>query len=270
VLAPAVAAGVRNAPWAAASPVAQHRLTAKDDRVRDVLDEGKPRYVLAVSYSMTPDFASVLTTIDASAYGPALLGGSNTWFRKPAWTDHIVIASDALILEPKTPADIEHAVARENARFATLGVDALKKKSRRGDADARQEANLLVRRHNAIKEEARMHAWTPLVMSVRRSELWSENQCARLHEALRANAAEATRVLGQLFAGRLGGTLPADWNEGETGGWLASASTSTRNRDGAAPTERRVFVEAPHHFVSRRAGDNVMVAYRYSWIPTAN
>jgi hypothetical protein len=72
-------------------------------------------------------------------------------------------------------------------------------------------------------------------------------------------------VLGLLFAGKLDDALPADWSEGRGG--VFTVDSAKRNLDaGANAGERRLYADGPGITVSRRAGDAVMLDFRYTWL----
>jgi hypothetical protein len=242
----AVEAGIRTTAWGHEAEIGRHALPVKA--------EVGPRYEFAVSYSLTPDFAALVTTVSAHAHVPALPGARSSWERRPVWTDELVIVSDKLVLGAKTEADKLAAVERENAQYRSSGIVELARKANAGDAAAREEGTLINRNHKRALHDARLDPWQWHEAAYKRAGLWAENDCARLRNAVQANAAETTRVLGKLVAGQAGATLPPDWPPGK------------RDLSGE-PAERRLYNDGPHITVSRRANDDVMLEFRYTWLP---
>jgi hypothetical protein len=286
----AVTAGVRATAWGATSPVRVHRVDAADVRMPVASPGGRllprpgwkgrwanasstgradlsqqPSYEFEVRYSLTPDFAAVVTTVMARAYSQTLPGARTNWQDKPAWEEELVVVSDALALAPKSAADMADAVARENAQYATLGIPALAKKAEAGDAAAREEAWLAQQAHKAMLRDAQSPDWVWQDAAMKRAPLWAENGCARMHAAMAANATEVTRLLGLLFAGKLDDALPEDWSEGKGGLWTVKPAVHAV-ATGAAAGERRLYQDGPRIVVSRRAGDDVMLDFRYTWL----
>ena len=287
LFADAVAAGLREVPWAAQAPVQRHGVYAAGVRTATIGGAVMPRpgwkgrwangqatgraglstqpsVEFEVRYSLTPDFASLVTTVVANVFSPTLGGARPGWQDKPVWTEEIVVASDRLAIAERTEADRAGAVARENARYAALGIPALAKKAKDGDALARQEAWLAQQAHKELLEDAASPFWPWHHAALMRAPLWTENGCARVQQALQANAAEVTRVVGSVFTGRLG-PLPSDWSGGRGG--VFTVDSATRNlATGADAGERRLYGDGPGTTVSRRAGDAVMLDFRYTWL----
>jgi len=100
--------------------------------------------------------------------------------------------------------------------------------------------------------------------AARRGELWSQDQCARVHAAIAANRIEAARLLQLALSGALPTDLPADW---EMNRWTGKA-THNLATDPTEAVQRRLYSDEPNLVVSRRAGDDVMTDFRSSWVPS--
>jgi hypothetical protein len=114
-------------------------------------------------------------------------------------------------------------------------------------------------------EDATSPRWAWHQAALMRAPLLVADDCARVRQALDANAREVTRLVGLLFAGQLAGPLPADWSEGRGG--VFTVEEATRNlATGADAGARRLYRDGPGITVSRRAGDDVMLDFRYTWL----
>ena len=290
LFADAVAAGLRDTTWAAQSPVQRHGVYAVG--VRTATEGGvvmprpgwkgrwanaratgradlsqQPSVEFEVRYSLTPDFAALVTTVVGRVFSPTIGGARPGWQDKPVWTEEIVVASDSVDIAQRSEADRAEAAARENERYAALGIPALAKKAKEGDAAARQEAWLAQQAHKALMADATAPNWPWHHAALIRAPLWIQDDCARVRQALQANAAEVTRVVGLRFGGKLG-ALPADWSGGRGG--VFTVDSATRNlATGADAGERRLYGDGPGITVSRRAGDAAMLDFRYTWLTGA-
>jgi hypothetical protein len=252
-LAGSVEQTLRDTPWGATATVNRHVLSGEQG-LDDVVAKNSSRYVIALSYSMSPDFSAVMTTATALAYSQAIPGAPEHWQKKPAWVDEVVVVSNQMALAPKTDADVQRALAVENARYAATGADDLIAKANGGDDVARKHAVPLADEHRRLLHDANGKKWSASSGAYRRSELWSENQCGPLREALQANNADVVQTLKQLFAGQ----MPAP----------VSAKRLNINSllDGETAGERRVIAIPGNLYLMRRGGDNVPIAYRLSWL----
>jgi hypothetical protein len=255
----AVERAVRATPWGSAAAIQQVG--------PDTVVGGGARYDFHVINSLTTDLAALVTVVDARAYSPTLPGAPGKWEEKPAWADQLVIVSDVLDPNPKTDADKAAALARENARYATLGVPALIARANDGDSEARRlvvnaqsEHKIKLRRAGSEDE------WMLQDRAAKRARLWVEDGCSRLEAAKVANAAEAERMLGLLFAGKLDGTQPNDWSRSVV---MFTGQKLKRNvaEDAAQAQQRQVFRDkAWRLFVSRRWGDDPLIDFRLSML----
>jgi hypothetical protein len=255
----AVERAVRATSWGSAATI---------ERVGpDTVGGSGPRYDLRIVNSLTTDLAALVTVVDARAYSQSLPGAPRQWETKPAWADQLVIVSDVLDPNPKTAADKAAAMARENARYAALDIPALIKRANDGDSEARR---LVVNAQSEHKIKLRRgqtdDQWMLGDRAAKRSQLWAADGCARLEAAKVANAAEAERVLGLLFAGKLDGTQPNDWSRSMV---MFTGQKLKRNvtEDPAAAAQRQVFRDkAWRLFVSRRWGDDPLIDFRFSQV----
>jgi len=241
---------VNTSTWGQAATVERH-LVGPRQKVADVVDPDRERYVLTASYSISPDYSALVTTVNASAYSPRL-GQQKKWQRDPAWTDELVVVSDRILVPAKSPADIDAAVAAENSRYAQLGVPALIAKANAGDPDARTKAVKLMKEHKRALEEARETSWSPAFEAEQRARLWSADGCARLRATLASNTSETETLLGQLYRGEL----------------PARISEVSRELPALLPADaRQVRAEAIGIYRMARGDGEVPLAYRFSWLP---
>lgn len=280
--------GIRSTAWGATAAINHHVLTGKqglDDAVPDVA----PRYVFGVSYSLSPDFSAVETTVNATAYSAALPGAPKHWQKDPAWFDQLVVVSNRLTIAPKSAEDSARAIAAENARYAQTNAQELITEALAGDFGARNKAAVLARQHDSFMREAKETKWSPRTEAARRSELWSENQCARLKSALQANNDDLKRMLARLFAGQMPAVAAAPETRTAPAAMVVAANTDAApaavavtattdattdaGSDATTPPEaatedaRDVFAAPGNLYVLRRAVDIVPLEFRYSWLP---
>lgn len=251
-LADAVDRAVRASAWGAVASPGRDVL-ADGQGVEKLLADTPERQQFTVSYSMTPDYEYLVTSINVATYAAAL---KPERARKddPAWTDEIVIVSDPMHLADKTAADVEASVAAELERHRATGIVALIKAANAGDRDARKEAVALTDTHRPNMKEAKAEAWTPGEAAARRAARWSVDQCAPLRAAADQQVAEAEALLGRLFRGE----LPARVDEA---GRIVDHTFV--GEDGQRVLEARPV----GLYASGRAGTTPRLGFRYTWLP---
>jgi hypothetical protein len=262
-----IEASVRATPWGGDAQVNRYVLVSEEGPSRVALKEDA-RVVVSATYSLSPDFSTLVTSLTASAYSGALPGAPKDWQRQPAWSDQLVVVSDRLDVGAKTPEDAAHLVALENAAHqATL--NALIDKANAGDRDARDQIKVEKSWHNGRLRAANAPEWTEAGEILRRSELWSQDGCARLKQAMQANDTEIRRMLDGLFAGRAPDATSA---LPRTTAFVTRAAVAAAAVEPAAPAGERRIVASPGNLrVSQRAGDkDVPLLYLYSWLPLEN
>lgn len=156
----AIERSVGGTPWGAGRTVQQHVLPP-DRSVDDLIPQDEPRYELVATYSMTPDYSALVTSVALAAYSAKLSGAPPRWQKTPALSNDIVVVSDIVQLADKTPADVEAAISRETARYADSGVYKLVHAANAGDRTARRTASTLLRTHKSRMREAKGLEWTP-------------------------------------------------------------------------------------------------------------
>lgn len=243
---------VAGSAWGAAT-TPRHDVLAEGKKLADVLGDTPERQQFTVTYSMTPDYSQLVTTIGISTY-VASLKAENARRDDPAWTDEIVIASDPLPLADKTPEDIAASLAAEDKRHADTGVGLLIKAANAGDDDARRKAIELTDAHRKNVREAKQKQWSPGEAALRRAMAWSADGCAPLRAAADQQAREAEALLGRLFRGE----LPQRANEFDR-----HAATVLSG------TERTVEARAIGQYVMGRGGTSSLLPYRYAWYPSS-
>lgn len=250
VLGEALQRAVVHSSWGPEATVQRH-VVGPRQRVADLVPAELERYVLTASYSISPDYSALITTVNASAYSPKV-GEQKKWQRDPAWSDELVVVSDRVLVPPKSQADIDAAVAEEDARYAKLDVPSLVAKANAGDRDARGKAVKLMSEHKRALKAAREKNWSPAFEAQQRARVWSADGCARLNAALAANTGEVEAMLSQLFLGE----LPQRVSE-------ASAELPAP----LSADTRQVRAEAVGVYRMARGDGDVPLAYRFSWLP---
>jgi len=255
-LADTVERTVRASSWGSSVPVHKSLLDANKS-LADVVDSKQERHVLTLSYSLTPDFATVITSLNENVYSPSIAGSPKRWQSRPAWSNQLLAFSEYMQVPDKSAKDIEDAVAAENARYASTGAAALISKANAGDIRARKKAVALVKTHERILSEARGEFWTTGQTAVWRSRNWTANECALLVQALERNRGELADMLTRLYDG----TLPALAEEHSDPDSTLTVSV------GIVPKEktRAVVQESEGMYASRLAGDYSSTVYLYSW-----
>lgn len=243
----ALAGALQRSGWSQSVAPSLHALDGESD-LDDVLDEDIPRYVFTTNSSFSPDFSALITTVDAQAYA----GNGGKAASKPTWQDSLIVVSDGLWLPPKTQADIDTMVAAEKARYASSGADALiKKVNAAGGSAARQDrlkAEKMSSLHRSNMKDALDDSWSPKSTAARRAALWSENNCQRINASLQANLEAAGMMLEGLLTQSLPPRLQADEAEAAD----------------PEPCIRTVKALPGGAYVSRLAGENISLGFRYS------
>lgn len=138
--------GVAKAPWLGQAAPRTAVLDEKQD-VEDVVDPRSRRHVLTATYSMTPDFSTLVTSLNVDTYTDAVEGADPRWASRPVRSERLVVFSDQIQIPAKSAEDIEAAVAQEKERFATGPAAALITAANAGDMRARKKAAILVSAH---------------------------------------------------------------------------------------------------------------------------
>ena len=246
----AIERSVAGTPWGAGRDIQRHVL-APDQSVDDLVTQDEPRYELVATYSMTPDYSALVTSVTLGAYSPQLPGAPSRWQKKPAWSDDLVVVSDIVPLADKTPADIEAAVARETARYADSGVYKLIQAANAGDRTARRDASAMLRTHKSRMREAKGERWTPREAAAARARIWAADDCSLVRAALTQGATDIETLLGRLFAG----SLPAQ-------------SEAVQPAVPLREDSDRVIQPLPEgRYVARAVDADAPLGWRYSWFP---
>ncbi|MBJ7574746.1 hypothetical protein [Luteimonas sp. MC1828] len=246
----AIERSVGGTPWGAGRSVQRHVL-APERSVDDLVPQDEPRYELVATYSMTPDYSALVTSVALAAYSAQLPGATTRWQKKPAWSNDLVVVSDVVPLAGKTPADIQAAISREATRYADSGVHKLIQAANGGDRTARRAASALLRTHQARMREARGTEWTPREAAAARARAWTADDCSLVRSALTQGATDIETLLNGLFDG----SLPA---RAETG------VTEVPLRD---DTDRVVQALPDGQYVARAVDADAPLGWRYSWYP---
>lgn len=236
--------------WGAGRSVQRHVL-APDHSVDDLVPQDAPRYELVASYSMTPDYSTLLTSVTLAAYSAQLPGAPSRWQKKPVWSDDLVVVSDIVPLADKTPADVQAAISRETTRYADTGAYELIKAANAGDRAARRTASALLKTHQLRMREAKGSKWTLREAAAARARIWVADDCSRVHSALAQATTDIETLLSRLFAG----SLPT---RGGTGEIVAPL------RDG---TDRVVQAWPGGQYVASAVDATAPLMWRYSWYP---
>jgi hypothetical protein len=233
--------------WKIDASTGLHALT-RDQDPEDVVGKTRPRYVFTTSTSFTPDFSTLITTVDSEAF---IAADGDKADRSPAWKDSLIVVSEGVWLPPKTQADIDLMVAAEKARYASTDADALIAKVNAAGSNAhrrdRKRAESLAGQHRDNMKEARSDTWSMASEATRRALLWSENDCAKIRTTLQANLEQAGLLMDGLFTQSLPARLKED-----------GLATGTPE-----PGKRSIEPLPGGAYVSRLGGENVTLGYRH-------
>lgn len=248
---------IRSSTWGTATPV-NRLVVGPQQRLDKLLDTEQPRQVLLASYSMSPDFSTLITSVDLSVYSNVVAGGRKRWQTNPAWSNLLIVFSRQVALPPKLDQDIAELVSTENARFARTSAGKLISAANDGDAVARKKAHRLVSEHEQYLREAKKKKWTPAMTAARNSRYWIADGCAALAAAMESNARELEMLLAQLYAGELPPAL-----SGKT--TLKEIAQRNMEPDPTPPEHRRVTAELGNTYLSRFGQDRVVPFNLRSW-----
>lgn len=244
----AIIGAVKRSHWGAAQEPVVH---STDGDADDLVDSKAARQLFSVSTSLSPDMSWLMTSLQIEGFVPLAEAGER-WQRKAAWQDRLIVVSPRLTLPPKSDADRADMLAREQARYAASGTAALiaKVNAARGNADRRDraKANEAARLNKRLLKEARQADWTPRTEALRRSQLWSENECAGMQAAITGNAGALSELLDGLYSQ----TLPPPRDAGDI-------------TEVEAPAGQRTISALPGGgYLSSIGGDDVQLGFRYA------
>ena len=250
--------GVRRSAWGATTPM--QRLVLGDQQKLDkLLDQNQPRQVLLASYSMSPDFSTVITSVNLSVYSNTFAGAPKRWQTRPAWSNLLIVFSEQVAAPPpKTEQDTTGLVLAENERFARTPAAQLIAAANNGDPFSRKQALHLVKEHEQYLREARKKKWTPAMTAARNSRYWTSNGCAPLSAAIESNARELETLLERLYAGELPPALPPETT-------VKEVARRSLEPDPTPAGTRKVTAELGSTHLSRRVGDVVVPYNLHSW-----
>lgn len=255
-LARALGEGASHAPWAGDAAPRSFVLDARQD-VADVVDTKARRHVLAATYSMTPDFSTVITALKVDIHTDGIDGADRRWASKPVRTERLIVFSDQVQIAPKSAEDIEVAVALEKDRFAAGPASGLIAKANAGDVHARRRAAALVRAHERLLDEARAPNWTPAAAAARRSSIWAADGCQLLVASLNANNEELRRLVVDLY----GAGLPVPGSTETEDARIDIMSPLATEEPGV----RKTHALPGNVYLSRRGGDYATLMHLYTW-----
>lgn len=243
----AIIGSIKRSRWGSAQVPSLH---ATDGEANDVIDSKAARQIFNVSTSLSPDMSWLITSLQIEGFARLAESGDG-WNRKAGWQDRLIVASPRLTLPPKSNADREQMLASEQARYANSGTAALiaKINAARGNAERRDRARATeeIRLNKRLLNEATQADWTPRTEALRRSQMWSENQCAGMRAAIAGNA----EALNALLDGLYSQTLPVP-PVGDT-------------EQVQAPVGQRTVSALPGGgYLSSVAGDEVQLGFRHA------
>lgn len=230
----------------------RHDLLAERQELDKLLADTPERQQVTITYSMTPDYANLVSTLTVATYA---VGLKPERARKddPAWIDELVIASDPVPLADKTPADVEAAIKAEDERHLATGIVELVRAANAGDSTARRKAVELTERHRRYLRDAKATQWTPGEATMQRASRWVADDCAALRAAGEQQAREAEVLLTRLFRGEL----------------PTRSEVAARVPPPLDGTDRVVEARGGGMYLMGRGGTIPMLGYRYSWLPLA-
>lgn len=243
----AISGSVKRSRWGAAQ---EPNLHSTDGDANDLVDSKAARQIFNVSTSLSPDMSWLITSLQIEGFAPLAESGDG-WHRKAGWQDRLIVASPRLTLPPKSDADRADMLAREQARYAASGTAALiaKVNAARGNAERRDRARATeeTRLNKRLLKEAMQADWTPRTEALRRSQLWSENQCAGMQAAIAGNAEALNALLDGLYSQTLPPPRVGDTAQVE------------------APVGQRTISALPGGgYLSHVGGDDVQLGFRHA------
>jgi len=191
-----------------------------------------PRIVMVAVSSFTPDYAAIVTTYAVEVHSPQMPKAPSNWKARPSLEYNFAIVSDSI--EPPTLA-----------------------------ADATNEPPPPVEPKDK-KDDGSSGTWPLAITAAHRAKVWAQDQCARVNTALEGNRNEAGRLLALALTGQKPTDMPDDWNQV---GFLSGRLARNLPTDPAEATQRRLYADGELITVSRRAGDDVMIDFRFAWLP---
>jgi hypothetical protein len=194
------------------------------------IPKDSPRIVMFAVSSFTPDYTAIVTSYGVEVYAPTMSEAPVRWKTRPSVAYDFAIVSDSL--GPPTLA-----------RDAT---EALPPPVEPTDTD----------------DDGSSGTWPLAITARQHATTWAQDQCIRVNTALEANRSEGARLLALALTGQVPTELQDDWNAPVLGRLHRSLPTTL-----ADATERRLYIDRPRLIVSRRAGDDVMVDFRFAWLP---
>jgi hypothetical protein len=255
-LARVITEAAANAPWTGEGVPRSAVLGAKQD-VKDVVDSSTRRHVLVATYSMTPDFSTVISSLIVDTYADGFEDADRRWASRPLRSDRLLVFSDQVTIPDKSADDIETGVALEKERYAAGPAGALIAQANRGDTQARKRAAPLVREHDRRMREARAPGWTPAEAAARRSALWVADDCQLLASSLDANHEELRGLLTSLYGAGLPVAEPRE--KGDPPVNIMAALPSEE------PGIRKTLALPDNVWLSRRGGDYATLLHLYTW-----
>ncbi len=203
------------------------RVDSNDDIPKD-----KPRIAMVAASSFTPDYAAIITTYSVEVYAPQMPKAPSKWQARPSLAYNFAVVSDAI-----DPPTLALAATAE----PPLPVEPSDK-----------------------KDDGSSGNWPLAITAAQRAKVWAKDQCSRVNTALGANRNEAERLLTLSLSGQKPTDLPDDW---KAVGFLSGRLARNLPTDPAEATQRHLYVDGEWVTVSRRAGDNVMIDFRFAWLP---
>jgi hypothetical protein len=193
-----------------------------------------PRIVMVATSSITPDYAAIITTYGVEVYAPQMPNAPSKWKAQPSLAYNFAIVSDSI--EPPTLAP--------NGKTDNEPALPVEPKDKQDDGSS--------------------GTWPLAITAAQRAKVWAENKCARVNAALDGNRSEAGRLLALSLNGQMPTNLPDDW--GKTG-FMSGIPPRNLPTDAAEAMQRHLYADGNWVVVSRRAGDNVMIDFRFTWLP---
>ncbi|MBD9478854.1 hypothetical protein [Pseudoxanthomonas sp. PXM02] len=189
-----------------------------------------PRIVMFAASSFTPDYAALITSYGVEVYAPTMPDAPSRWKVRPSLSSGIAVVADSL--QPPTLA-----------------------------RDATEEVPLPAEPES--DDDGSSGTW-PLAIAARdRAATWAQDACARVNAALEGNRGEGMRLLSLALVGQIPKDLPDDWNAPVFGRLHRTLPTTLEEA-----AQRRLYADGQWLTVSRRAGDDVVVDYRFAWLPS--
>ncbi len=172
--------------------------TAESELLPTKAAAGSAWLILRTRYAMTPDFAGLQVTTQASLY---VADPTPAWRSNPAYSNNVTYQSALLQMPPKTDAERKRMADAEGARYAKL--DIAQQIAKANAADPYNPANAKLRakirdeqwQHEAKLKQIASPAWNVDERAEWFVKQWQADQAALLKQAMSEGGQQTARML---------------------------------------------------------------------------